>query len=77
MPLLFIQNVTGFIVGKDYEQRGIIKHGAMMINAVSNSAVPHLTLQIGASYEGGQLRHVRPRVTIHGLYSSGRIARPP
>ena len=53
VPLVFIQNVTGFMVGKEYEQRGIIKHGAMMINAVSNSTVPHLTLQIGASYGAG------------------------
>src|SRR4029077_13677760 len=43
-PLLFLQNTTGYMVGKEYEQRGIIKHGAMMINAVSNSTVPHITL---------------------------------
>jgi acetyl-CoA carboxylase carboxyltransferase component len=53
VPLLFIQNVTGYMVGKEYEQGGIIKHGAMMINAVSNSSVPHITLQIGASYGAG------------------------
>ena len=53
VPLLFIQNVTGYMVGKQYEQGGIIKHGAMMINAVSNSSVPHITLQIGASYGAG------------------------
>lgn len=53
IPLLFVQNVTGYMVGKIYEQRGIIKHGAMMINAVSNSKVPHVTLQIGASYGAG------------------------
>ncbi len=53
VPLVFIQNVTGYMVGKEYEQRGIIKHGAMMINAVSNSKVPHVTLQIGASYGAG------------------------
>ena len=40
MPLLFLQNTTGYMVGKEYEQGGIIKHGAMMINAVSNSTVP-------------------------------------
>ncbi len=43
VPLLFLHNTTGFMVGKDYEQGGIIKHGALMINAVSNSTVPHLT----------------------------------
>jgi acetyl-CoA carboxylase carboxyltransferase component len=53
VPLLFLQNVTGYMVGKRYEQGGIIKHGAMMINAVSNSRVPHLTLQIGGSYGAG------------------------
>ncbi len=53
VPLLFIQNVTGYMVGKKYEQAGIIKHGAHMINAVSNSTVPHLTLQIGGSYGAG------------------------
>ena len=59
-PLLFLQNTTGYMVGKEYEQGGIIKHGAMMINAVSNSKVPHLTVVMGASYGAGQLRHVRP-----------------
>jgi len=53
VPLIFIQNVTGYMVGKKYEQQGIIKHGAMMINAVSNSTVPHITLQMGASYGAG------------------------
>ncbi len=53
VPLIFIQNVTGYMVGKQYEQGGIIKHGAMMINVVSNSTVPHLTLQVGGSYGAG------------------------
>ncbi|WP_336205867.1 acyl-CoA carboxylase subunit beta [Nonomuraea sp. LPB2021202275-12-8] len=52
-PLLFLQNTTGYMVGKEYEQGGIIKHGAMMINAVSNSTVPHLTVVMGASYGAG------------------------
>jgi acetyl-CoA carboxylase carboxyltransferase component len=52
-PLLFLHNTTGYMVGKEYEQRGIIKHGAMMINAVSNSTVPHLSVLIGASYGAG------------------------
>ncbi|KRF16469.1 acetyl-CoA carboxylase carboxyltransferase subunit [Nocardioides sp. Soil797] len=52
-PLLFLHNTTGYMVGKDYEQGGIIKHGAMMINAVSNSTVPHLTVIMGASYGAG------------------------
>jgi acetyl-CoA carboxylase carboxyltransferase component len=52
-PLVFLQNTTGYMVGKDYEQNGIIKHGAMMINAVSNSTVPHFTIVMGASYGAG------------------------
>ena len=52
-PLLFLQNTTGYMVGSEYEQAGIIKHGALMINAVSNSKVPHLTLNVGASYGAG------------------------
>jgi len=52
-PLLFLQNTTGYMVGKAYEQRGIIKDGAKMINAVANSAVPHVTLLLGASYGAG------------------------
>jgi acetyl-CoA carboxylase carboxyltransferase component len=52
-PLLFLQNTTGYMVGKEYEQRGIIKDGSKMINAVSNSQVPHLTVNIGASYGAG------------------------
>ena len=39
-PLVFLQNTTGYMVGKEYEQGGMIKHGAMMINAVSNSRSP-------------------------------------
>jgi acetyl-CoA carboxylase carboxyltransferase component len=53
VPLVFLQNTTGYMVGKEYEQAGIIKHGAMMINAVTNSSVPHLTVNIGASYGAG------------------------
>jgi acetyl-CoA carboxylase carboxyltransferase component len=52
-PLLFLHNTTGYMVGKDYEQGGIIKHGAMMVNAVSNSAVPHISVLMGASYGAG------------------------
>jgi acetyl-CoA carboxylase carboxyltransferase component len=53
LPLVFVQNTTGYMVGKRYEQQGIIKDGAKMINAVSNSTVPHLTLLAGASYGAG------------------------
>lgn len=53
VPLLFLQNITGFMVGTAYEQGGIIKHGAKMINAVSNSTVPAITIMMGASYGAG------------------------
>ena len=52
-PLVFLQNTTGYMVGADYEQGGIIKDGAKMINAVTNTAVPHLTVIMGASYGAG------------------------
>ncbi len=52
-PLLFMQNTTGYIVGTDYEQRGIVKAGAKMINAVANAGVPKLTLMMGGSYGAG------------------------
>jgi acetyl-CoA carboxylase carboxyltransferase component len=64
-PLLFLQNTTGYMVGKDYEQAGIIKDGAKMINAVTNSTVPHLTVIMGSSYGAGNYgmcgRAYRPR----------------
>ena len=52
-PLVFLQNTTGYMVGKEYEQAGIIKDGAKMINAVTNSTVPHLTVIMGSSYGAG------------------------
>ena len=52
-PLIFLQNTTGYMVGRQFEQGGIIKHGAHMINAVANSTVPHLTVTMGASYGAG------------------------
>ncbi len=53
VPLLFLHNITGYIVGTDFEQGGITKNGSKMINAVSNSAVPHLSVIVGASYGAG------------------------
>ena len=52
-PLIFLHNTTGYMVGAQYEQAGIIKHGALMINAVSNSTVPHISILLGASYGAG------------------------
>src|ERR1700749_102922 len=52
-PLVFLQNTTGYMVGARYEQGGIIKDGAKMINAVTNSAVPHLTINMASSFGAG------------------------
>ena len=53
VPLIFIQNITGYMVGKDAEAEGIIKKGSQMLNTVTNSTVPHLTLIVGSSYGAG------------------------
>ena len=53
VPLLFLHNITGYIVGTDFEQGGITKNGSKMINAVTNSTVPHVTVIVGASYGAG------------------------
>ena len=52
-PLVFLQNTTGYMVGASYEQGGIIKDGAKMINAVTNSTVPHLTITMASSFGAG------------------------
>ena len=52
-PLVFLHNVTGFLVGKEYERQGIIKKGSQLINTVSNSTVPHISFILGASYGAG------------------------
>jgi len=53
VPLLFLQNISGFIVGKKYEHEGIARDGAKLINAVANSTVPKITLVVGGSYGAG------------------------
>ncbi len=53
LPLVFLNNITGYMVGTEYEQAGMIKHGAKMIQAVSNVRVPKLSLYIGASFGAG------------------------
>jgi acyl-CoA carboxylase subunit beta len=75
-PLLFMQNITGFMVGAEYERGGIIKDGAKLINAVANCAVPFITLMIGSSYGAGNYgmggRAYSPRFVFS--YPSHRIA---
>ena len=53
LPLLFLQDVSGFMVGRDAEQSGIIRSGAKMVNALSNSTVPKITVVTGGSYGAG------------------------
>ena len=52
-PIVYLQNTTGYMVGKDSEQAGMIKHGSKMIQAVANATVPQITIQCGASYGAG------------------------
>ena len=52
-PIVYLQNTTGYMVGKDSEQGGMIKHGSKMIQAVTNATVPQITLQCGASFGAG------------------------
>jgi len=52
-PILYLQNTTGYMVGRESEQDGMIKHGSKMIQAVTNATVPQITLQCGASYGAG------------------------
>jgi 3-methylcrotonyl-CoA carboxylase beta subunit/propionyl-CoA carboxylase len=53
VPLIFLQNITGFIVGRQYERAGIAKDGAKMVHAVANAAVPKFTVIIGGSFGAG------------------------
>ena len=75
-PIIFLQNVTGFLVGKEFERDGIVKKGSQMINAVSTSTVPHITIILGASYGAGTYamsgRAFNNRFTF--LWPSAKIA---
>ena len=76
IPIIFLQNTTGFIVGKEYEEGGIIKNGAKLINAVSNSKVPSITIMTGNSYGAGNYgmngRSFEPRFLF--TYPHSKIA---
>ncbi len=56
IPLVFLQNISGFMVGRDYEAGGIAKHGAKMVTAVACTRVPKLTVVVGGSYGAGTTR---------------------
>src|SRR5436305_1626669 len=53
LPIIFLQDVTGFMVGRDAEESGIIRSGAKLVNAVSNSTVPKITVVVGGSFGAG------------------------
>jgi len=76
VPLVFLQNITGFIVGRDYEARGIAKDGAKMVTAVTNARVPKITVMIGASNGAGNYgmcgRAYGPRFLY--MWPNGRIS---
>lgn len=76
VPLVFLHNITGYIVGTDYEQNGITKNGSKMINAVSNSTVPHISIVVGASFGAGNYgmsgRGFGPRFTY--IWPTAKIA---
>jgi acetyl-CoA carboxylase carboxyltransferase component len=76
VPLLFLQNITGFMVGKQYEHGGIAKDGAKMVHAVANATVPRLTLIIGGSYGAGNYgmcgRAYQPRYLF--MWPNSRIS---
>ena len=75
-PIVYLQNTTGYLVGRDAEQRGIVKHGSKMIQAVSNATVPQITLHIGASFGAGNYgmcgRSYDPRFIL--AWPNNRIA---
>ncbi|HZQ09050.1 MAG TPA: carboxyl transferase domain-containing protein [Anaerolineae bacterium] len=76
IPLLFLQNITGFMVGKEYEAGGIAKDGAKLVHAVSNASVPKLTIIIGGSFGAGNYgmagRAYQPRFLW--MYPNARIS---
>jgi len=75
VPLLFLQNITGFMVGREYEHRGIAKDGAKLVHAVANARVPKITLIIGGSFGAGNYgmcgRAYQPRFLY--MWPNGRI----
>ena len=70
-PLVFLQNTTGYMVGREAERAGIVKHGSKMIQAVANARVPKLTLAHRRQLRRRQLRHVRPRLRSRASSSPG------
>ncbi len=80
IPMVFLQNITGFMVGKEFEKRGIAKDGAKMVNALANSTVPFFTIMIGGSYGAGNYamggRAFNPRLLFSWPSSSISVMGP-
>jgi acetyl-CoA carboxylase carboxyltransferase component len=72
LPIIFFQDVTGFMVGRDAEQSGIIRSGAKLVNAVSNSIVPKITVVVGGSF-GAAIMQCAARLTTRAFFSPGRM----
>jgi acetyl-CoA carboxylase carboxyltransferase component len=76
IPIIFLQNISGFMVGKKYEEGGIVKHGAKMVQAVSTASVPKITVIIGGSHGAGNYamagRAYEPRFLF--MWPTGRIS---
>lgn len=76
IPLIFLQNISGFMVGKKYEEGGIVKHGAKMVQAVSTVSVPKITIIVGGSHGAGNYamagRAYEPRFLF--MWPTGRIS---
>jgi 3-methylcrotonyl-CoA carboxylase beta subunit/propionyl-CoA carboxylase len=76
IPLVFLQNITGFIVGREYERAGIAKDGAKLVHAVANSVVPRFTVVIGGSFGAGNYgmcgRAYEPR--LRWMWPNARIS---
>ncbi len=74
---MFLQDVNGFMVGRDSEQAGIIRAGAKLVNVIANSVVPKITVILGGSFGAGQLRPVRQgvRSAFHPRLADGALRR--
>jgi 3-methylcrotonyl-CoA carboxylase beta subunit len=69
IPIIFLQNITGFMVGKQYEAQGIAKHGAVLVNAVATSTVPKITIMTGGSYGAGNYAMCGRAYSPHFLWA--------
>ncbi len=73
IPLVFLQNITGFMVGRKYENAGIAKDGAKMVTAVATAAVPKFTVIIGGSFGAGNYGMCGRAYSAHGFCGCGRM----